>query len=111
MYPTVTAIVVARTGAEHLKRTLDALTAQTRRPDSVIVIDVGSSDKVSAVISEFAPTHFLVSQERLPFGAAVATAARVATPPTSEHEWLWLLAQDTAPEPTALEALLGTVEV
>jgi len=111
MYPTVTAIVVARTGAEHLKRTLDALTAQTRRPDAVIVIDVGASDKVSAAITEFAPTHFLVSQEKLPFGAAVATAARVAAPPTSEHEWLWLLAQDTAPEPNALEALLGTVEV
>lgn len=111
MYPRVTAIIVARNGGEHLRRTLDALTAQTRPPDAVIAVDCASSDDATALLAASNPTHIVALRERLPFGAAVATGVRVTAQPASDHEWLWLLAQDTAPEPRALETLLGAVEV
>ncbi len=111
MYPRVTAIVVAQSGGPHLQRTLDAIAAQTRQPDAVIAVDCASTDDAAKLLADFRPTQLLSVPEKLPFGAAVATGVRVTAPPSSDHEWLWLLAQDTAPEPGALEALLGAVEV
>lgn len=111
MYPRVTAIVVAQSGGPHLQRTLDALAAQTRQPDVVIAVDCASTDDAAQLLAEFQPTQLLSVSEKISFGDAVATAVRVTAPPTSDHEWLWLLAQDTAPDAGALEALLGAVEV
>ncbi|NEN07034.1 glycosyltransferase family 2 protein [Diaminobutyricibacter tongyongensis] len=111
MYPRVTAVIVARNGGDHLQRTLDALAAQTRQPDVIVAVDCASTDDAAQLLAASAPTHLVSLQEKLPFGAAVATGLRVTPPASSEHDWLWLLAQDTAPEPGALEALLGAVEV
>src|SRR4051794_15358374 len=111
MYPRVTAIVVAQSGGPHLQRTLDALAAQTRQPDAVIAVDCATTDDAARLLAESRPTQLLSVAEKLPFGAAVATGIRVVPPATSDHDWLWLLAQDTAPEPGALEALLAAVEV
>ncbi|MDQ1608940.1 MAG: hypothetical protein QOE16_1672, partial [Microbacteriaceae bacterium] len=111
MYPRVTAIVVASNGAAHLPRTLDALRTQTRPLDAIIVVDCASSDDTARIIAEFGPTQIVSAPGRLSFGAAVASAVRLIAPPASDHEWLWLLAQDNAPEPRALEALLGAAEV
>ncbi|MDN4639319.1 glycosyltransferase family 2 protein [Agreia sp. PsM10] len=107
----VTAVLVASNGADYLPRTLDALKAQTRQPDSLIVVDVGSSDETPALLSAALPTHFISASGRLSFGTAVAHALGVVPPPADENEWLWLLAHDTAPEPDALAALLAAVEV
>jgi GT2 family glycosyltransferase len=111
MDPRVTAVVVARNGGDHLRRTLQALKEQTRPPDAIVAIDCASTDDTAAILSEFGPTHLIAVPEKLPFGSAVATAARVVPPTQSDEDWLWLLSQDTAPEPDALRLLLGTVEV
>jgi GT2 family glycosyltransferase len=111
MYPRVTAIVVARNGGDHLRRTLDALKAQTRQPEAIVAIDCASTGDAAQILAEFGPTHLVSVRENLPFGAAISTAVRVTAPPQADDEWLWLLAQDTAPEPGALEALIGAVEV
>ncbi|WP_158862789.1 glycosyltransferase [Leifsonia sp. AG29] len=111
MYPRVTAVVVAHSGGTRLQRTLDALAAQTRRPDAVIAVDCASTDDAARLLSESGPTQLLSIPERLPFGAAVAAAVRVLPPAASGEELLWLLAHDTAPEPEALEALLAALEV
>ena len=107
----VTAVLVASNGADFLPRTLDALKAQTRQPDSLIVVDVGSTDTTPALLAGAQPTHFIQASGRLSFGTAVAHALGVVPPPADENEWLWLLAHDTAPEPDALAALLAAVEV
>jgi GT2 family glycosyltransferase len=107
----VTAVLVAANGADYLPRTLEALSAQTRRPDSLIVVDVGSTDTTPALLSAAMPTHFISASARLNFGTAVSHALGVVPPPADENEWLWLLAHDTAPEPDALAALLAAVEV
>ncbi|MHA7987241.1 glycosyltransferase [Rathayibacter sp. CAU 1779] len=111
MPPTVTALVVAHRGAEHLTRSLDALAAQTRPVDSVVVIGVASDEATTAVATAAAPGALLASKERIPFGAAIGVAVRTLPPPTSDDEWLWFLAEDTAPEPDALARLIDTVAV
>ncbi|MGO4299220.1 glycosyltransferase [Leifsonia sp. RAF41] len=111
MYPRVTAIVVAQSGGPHLQRTLDALAEQTRRPDAVIAVDGASTDDASRLLSEFQPTQLIALPEKLAFGAAVGAAVRVLPPASGPEQLLWLLAQDTAPEPEALEALLAALEV
>ena len=110
MQPRVTAVLVVRNGAEYLPRTLAALAAQTRRPDAVLVVDTGSSDGSAAIVSRAG--HPIVSSPgRQPFGAAIEHALRVDGAPVGEADTLWLLGHDNAPEPTALAALLGQVEV
>ncbi|GGF14302.1 glycosyltransferase family 2 protein [Subtercola lobariae] len=111
MQARVTAVLVAHNGAERLSRTLEALRAQTRQPDSLVVVDSGSTDSSARLLTEMQPTGFLSASTRLSFGVAVTHALGVVAPPASEDEWLWLLAHDTAPEPSALAALLAAVEV
>ncbi|KQP97579.1 MULTISPECIES: glycosyltransferase family 2 protein [unclassified Rathayibacter] len=111
MYPRVTAVLVARNGAAYLERTLAALRAQTRQPDATVFVDGGSRDTTGELLSGWGPTQLVQVAENLPFGQAVGRAVRVMQPPAGEDEWLWLLAQDSAPEPGALAALLGAVEV
>lgn len=111
MYPRVTAIVVAPSGGPRLQRTLDALAAQTRQPDAVIAVDCASTDDAARLLAEAKPTQLLRSPEKLPFGAAIASAVRVLPATSSPDELLWLLAHDTAPEPEALAALIGALEV
>lgn len=111
MHATVTAILVASRGAEHLQRTLDAVRAQTRAPDAIVVLGMDADDATSALLAAARPTQLLAATQRMPFGKAIATAERSLPPVTGDDEWLWLLAQDTAPEPEALERLMATVEV
>lgn len=111
MYPRVTAVLVAHNGAVYLERTLAALRSQTRQPDATVFVDGGSKDRTAELLAAYGPTHLVQVAENLPFGQAVARAVRVMRPPAGDDEWLWLLAPDSAPEPGALAALLGAVEV
>ena len=111
MQPRVTAILVARNGAKHLERTLKALSLQTRKPDRVITVDCGSSDATAKMLAAFESTQFIAADADLNFGQAISAALRESTPPTHDRELLWLLAQDSAPEPTALEVLVDALEI
>ena len=111
MQARVTAIIVARNGASHLERTLEALRQQTRQPDTVVAVDCGSSDATSELLAAFGPTHFISADTSLSFGAAINAAVRVIGDPAGDHEFLWLLAQDSAPEPGALQHLVGELEI
>jgi GT2 family glycosyltransferase len=109
--PRVVAILVARNGAAFLARTLSGLSAQTRRPDALVAVDVGSRDDTSALLTAAAPTQLVTAPSRLTFGASIAHAVSVALPPASDDDWLWLLGADSAPHPDALARLLGAVEI
>jgi len=111
MQPQVTAILVARNGAKHLQRTLEALARQTRQPDIVIAIDCGSTDVTAQLLTTFGPTHIISAPADLSFGQAIAEAVRISPAPEDDRHMLWLLAQDSAPEPRALAALLAELEI
>jgi GT2 family glycosyltransferase len=111
MSPTVTAILVARAGGEHLAQTLVALASQTRRPETLVIVDNGSRGSVASVLRE-APEHKLITMPgTVPFGEAIEAAARSVALERDDDAVLWFLGQDSAPRPLALEKLLGALEV
>ncbi|HEY0259667.1 MAG TPA: glycosyltransferase family 2 protein [Lacisediminihabitans sp.] len=111
MQARVTAILVAHSGAAYLERTLSGLSAQTRPPDSVIAVDVASADGSADLLAAAGPAQLVAAPGRTTFGGAISHAMRVAAPAAADNEWLWLLAHDNAPDPAALEQLLGAVEI
>ena len=114
MQPRVTAILVAANGADHLDRTLDALAAQTRHPENLVVVDLGSTDGSTKDLSFGGSAELLRLPAGRPFGEAVARGEREAPPAVADEpvdEWLWLLGHDNAPSPSALADLLSAVEI
>lgn len=91
----------------HLKRTLAALEAGTRPVDALTIVVCGENDLVAEVAAS-SPAESVV---RAPAGTSYAQAARLATLRVDEAAHVWLLAQDTAPEPEALALLAGTLEL
>jgi hypothetical protein len=111
MNPRVTAIVVAQSGGEHLTRTLEALRSQTRRPDILLAVDNSAKATAKAEFQAFGPAQIISVSDKISFGEAVELATRVIPVASGPDDFLWLLAQDSAPAPDALAALLGALEV
>ncbi len=111
MQPRVVAILVARSGAEDLERTLSDLEAQTRAPDVTLAVDISSGAVEKSALAAAAATQVLTVRDGTSFGKAVAHALQFAPAAESESEWLWLLGHDNAPAPDALAKLLGAVEI
>ena len=102
----VTAVLVAHDGAAWLPEALAALRASTVQPRTVVCVDTGSADASPELLRE-AYGEVLTLPATTGYGEAVA-AALAGAPPT---EWIWLLHDDAAPEPTALQSLLAHAEV
>lgn len=100
------AVVVAFNRRDLLAQTLDGIAAQTVRPDSVIVIDNASTDD-SAEVAENHPSAPVVVRMPENFGGAGGFAAGLASA-VADHgaETVWIMDDDTIPEPQALEELL-----
>ncbi|WP_460437184.1 glycosyltransferase [Arthrobacter tecti] len=115
----VTAVVVAHNGAEYLAETLGALGRQTRPADFHVGVDAGSTDESASILQLQLPVGSPVVgvSGRGGFGGAIRTglaeipAARRADPEAADQDWIWLVHDDSAPEPTALEELLRAVEL
>jgi GT2 family glycosyltransferase len=110
MHARVTTVLVARNGAPFLQRAVGAIIAQSRRPDALVTVDAGSTDDSAALLTAANPTLFTTAPSQRTIGGAVSHALR-SMPANDGDEWLWILAHDNAPEPGALAALLGAVEV
>ncbi|RWZ68540.1 glycosyltransferase family 2 protein [Labedella populi] len=106
----VTVLVVARSNADRLHRTLDAIRGQTRMPDRIVGIAVDAKDDVVRAFEDAGVERIVTVSENLVFGRAIAAGVRELGEP-GDDDFLWLLAQDTVPNPTALARLLAGVEV
>ncbi len=115
----VTAVVVAHNGAEWLPRLTEALWALDRRPDRLIAVDTGSTDSTAALLNDLPGVEPVVgASARTGYGTAIARGLEAVgfAPAYSSWrreddqarvvEWLWLLHDDCAPAPKALEQLL-----
>ncbi|OLT55437.1 glycosyltransferase [Cellulosimicrobium sp. CUA-896] len=103
----VTAVVVTRGGSPYLRRTLDAIRAQTSAPDAVVVVDADSAVTTGQYPElQLGDARFLAAPRARSFGDAVTYALGHVDAGT----WLWLLHDDCAPAPDALMELLRAVE-
>lgn len=102
----VTAVVVTAGAGEDALRTetLAALAAQTVAPDRVLLVRAAGSDADPDAGSE---VEVIDAPSATALGPAVLEAIEQAA---VDEEWLWLLHDDSAPEPGALAALLQAVE-
>ncbi len=105
----VTALVVVNRDVDHVRRTLAALERQTHPVDSIVAIALDAPDEVTSLL-DGAVDRIVTSAESLTFGRAVNAGEKTLEDPRGEDDFLWLLAQDTAPEPRALEVLLARFE-
>ena len=134
----VTTLLVVQHGHEHwIDRTLSALIGQHRRPERLVVVDATPERSMPDRIASDADLHaafpdisVVTVPSATPFAAVVDTAVdalpepgedvvvarrprrRARTHkirPRDKHEWLWLLHEDSAPEPSALADLVRVV--
>ncbi len=103
----VSALLVVHDGATWLPEVVASLASQTRAFDHIVAVDTGSVD-ASAKLLKGARIPILTMSRETGFGAAIASAVE-KLPPSVEDEWLWILHDDCAPAPGALEALLAAV--
>jgi GT2 family glycosyltransferase len=114
----VTAVLVCHDGARWLPEVLDALAAQTRPPERFVAADTGSTDASAQIVSDALGAATVLSlPAQMSFGDAVQAGLDAfggASTPSGETaeaavEWVWLLHDDCAPDPTALDELLNRV--
>jgi rhamnopyranosyl-N-acetylglucosaminyl-diphospho-decaprenol beta-1,3/1,4-galactofuranosyltransferase len=103
--PRVTAVVVTFNRRALLLEALAAVRAQTRAPDRVIVIDNASTDGTAAAVRDRYPSAELLELAHNTGGAG-GFAAGLALALDGAADLVWLMDDDTVPEPGALAALL-----
>jgi len=104
--PRVAAVVVTYNRRDLLLESLAAVLGQTRAPDKVIVVDNASEDGTAAAVrGQFPSVH--LAELRRNSGGAGGFAGGMALALADGADLIWLMDDDTVPEPGALNALLG----
>jgi rhamnopyranosyl-N-acetylglucosaminyl-diphospho-decaprenol beta-1,3/1,4-galactofuranosyltransferase len=103
--PRVTAVVVTYNRRELLLEALAAVHAQSRPADAVIVVDNASTDGTAAAVRAHYPSARLAEVAHNTGGAG-GFAYGMALALADGADLVWLMDDDTVPEPDALRALL-----
>ncbi|NEX15671.1 MAG: hypothetical protein C1943_03270 [Halochromatium sp.] len=106
----VITVVVTRNRAALLQRCLNALQAQSRPPDRVIVLDNASDDGTPELFSSGPyATEASISYVRLDenTGGAGGFHAGIARAMEQGCDWIWVMDDDGCPAPDALERLMA----
>ncbi|MGR2753247.1 glycosyltransferase family 2 protein [Agromyces arachidis] len=109
MFPRVTAVLVVQHGGDRLSATLDALRLQRRPIDALAVVLMRSDEATRRLIEAERPDRVVQLESPRPFGEAVRAVETTLDEPATADDALWLLTEDAAPEPGALEALTGVL--
>ncbi|MCZ3389944.1 MAG: glycosyltransferase family 2 protein [Actinomycetia bacterium] len=99
----VVAVLVAHDGESFLPRTLAALAALDPAPGAVIAVDTGSEDATASLLTQAGLVNRVMT---LPADTGFAAAVHAGVEAAPASGWLWILHDDSAPEPDALAALL-----
>jgi GT2 family glycosyltransferase len=116
----VTVVLVTHDGAAWLPSVLTGLANQTRPPDAAVAIDTESSDhSLTLLRASFGVDRVVTGPSRQGFGQAVrrglehigrVEAFSGGAASGQVTQWVWLLHDDSAPDPTCLDALLKTAD-
>ncbi|MDQ6641500.1 MAG: glycosyltransferase family 2 protein, partial [Actinomycetota bacterium] len=108
----VSALLVSHNGARWLPAVVAGVDQQTRRPDHLLAVDTGSRDESVVILRNTARWDVRQLTDDPSFAESVA-AGLGWLPPAAEGDqadWVWLLHDDSAPDPHALERLLAAAE-
>lgn len=106
----VSAIIVTHDGQTWLPETVAALISQTRPFDQIVAIDTDSHD-ASVDLLKSARIPVINAERECGFGEAISLGVNSLKPALSTSiEWIWLIHDDCAPAPTALEFLLEAID-
>jgi rhamnopyranosyl-N-acetylglucosaminyl-diphospho-decaprenol beta-1,3/1,4-galactofuranosyltransferase len=103
--PRVVAVIVTWNRRDLLLEAVAAVSAQTRPPDAVIVVDNASTDGTPAALRAGFPAVQLTSLD-VNYGGAGGFAYGMALGLADDADLIWLMDDDTVPAPEALAALL-----
>ncbi|MCT2586239.1 glycosyltransferase [Actinophytocola gossypii] len=114
----VLAVLVCHDGEDWLPAALAALRASTPRPRHVLAVDTGSLDATPRLLDDAAGgaepvLHGVLTLDRgTGFAAAVHAAVAVAVERWGDQHdgWIWVLHDDSAPEPDCLATLLSVAD-
>ena len=103
----VVALVVTWNRRDLLAESLRALQSQTRAPDEILVVDNASDDGTGDLLARHFPGVQVIRHE-VNTGGAGGFAAGLKQALQGRCDAVWLMDDDTVPEPYALEGLLQT---
>jgi rhamnopyranosyl-N-acetylglucosaminyl-diphospho-decaprenol beta-1,3/1,4-galactofuranosyltransferase len=103
--PRVIAVIVTYNRRDLLLESLAAVRVQDRQPDAVIVVDNASTDGTTAAVRAGFPAVSLATLGEN-YGGAGGFAYGLARALADGADLVWLMDDDTVPEPGALGALL-----
>ncbi|MDU1223904.1 glycosyltransferase family 2 protein [Varibaculum cambriense] len=106
----VFAVVVAYNRAKLLRECLDAIAAQTRPVQRVIVIDNASTDESARIAQQHPVVDRVITLSENTGGAGgfcAGIAHALAYKELENHDFIWIMDDDTIPTPAALEELLA----
>ncbi|WP_034270065.1 glycosyltransferase family 2 protein [Haloechinothrix halophila] len=113
----VVAVVVCHDGEAWLPTVLSALRRSTVRPQCVVAVDTGSTDRTPELLDyalsgqDAIVDSILTMRADTGFAEAVAAGVQHATVSFDErHTWVWVLHDDSAPEPDCLTDLLHAAD-
>ena len=106
----VVAVVVTWNRKDLLTLTLAGLASQSRAVDAVVVVDNASTDDSGAVAAAHPVVTEVVTLPRNTGGAGVFAAGFARALEGLAADLVWVMAVDTAPSGSALEALLAARE-
>ncbi|MCD8337628.1 MAG: glycosyltransferase family 2 protein, partial [Lachnospiraceae bacterium] len=114
MNPKVTCIVVTYNRKDLLKECLDALLAQSFLPAKIIVFNNCSTDGTEKLFesgAEYDTKLIELVNSDSNLGGAGGFSAGVKIACQGDCDWVWIMDDDTIPEPSALEELIRSANI
>jgi GT2 family glycosyltransferase len=102
----VAAIVVSHAAGNYLEKTLSDLANQTHQLKQVVVVDTAGEDKAVDLAAKH--NFSIIQPGDLKLGAAIDAGIMALG---GQPSWVWILHDDSAPEPEALERLARAAEI
>ena len=106
----VHAVVIARRRGDRLIQTLEALTSQTKRPDTITVVDLTGESSSEELFREQLGRDSTVTLMPARPGMGWAEALNLARGNLPDDGWMWVLRDDTTPDAGALRSLHSAVD-
>jgi rhamnopyranosyl-N-acetylglucosaminyl-diphospho-decaprenol beta-1,3/1,4-galactofuranosyltransferase len=109
----IACVIVTYNRIATLKKTIEAVTNQTRKPDVIIIVDNNSSDGTQAWIADLADSQKDIMPLLLDrnYGGAGGFYYGIKGAYEAGSEWIWVMDDDCIAAPDALERLLEAVVI